>query len=125
MGIFTEYLSMRQADALKIGDKVDHRDDAGRFIKSTVLGRRCGTELRLHYDGWSSKWDSWCDYQIDLHKFALSRSISRCPRVRGKHIEEGMFVDIKPSYRHGDDCKWKREKCEDWMNILDKLKLFI
>ena len=107
--IFVEHLSMTQADCLKIGDKVDHRDDAGRFIKSTILGRH-GSQLRVHYDGWSSKWDLWCDYRKNLHKFALSRSISRCPRVRAEHIEEGMFVDVKPSYRHGTDCKWRKGK---------------
>eukprot|EP01083_Nonionella_stella_P210473 761935_1 len=107
--IYTEHMTMDEANRLKPGDKVDHRDDAGRWIKSTILGRK-DTNLNVHYDGWSSKWDSWCDYSIYLHKFAAVRSISRCPRVRGKHIEEKMFVDVKPSYRHGKNCYWRKGK---------------
>ena len=110
--IFTPHLSMEQANKLRCHDKVDHRDDAGRFIKSTITDKN-GTNLKIHYDGWSSKWDSWCDYSDNLHRFALARSISRCPRVRGKHIEEKMFVDIKPSYRHGKNghgCSWRKGK---------------
>ena len=90
---------------------MDHRDDTGKFLKSTVISRN-GDQLKIHYDSWSSKWDSWCSGTASLHRLARCRSISRCPRIRGKHIDEKMLVDIRPSFRHGSACKWRKGRVQ-------------
>ena len=85
---------------------MDHRDDVGKFSEYTIVGK-IGTNLKLQYDGWKL---TSCDYSDNLHKFALARSISQCPSVRGEYIYKRMLVDIKPSYKHGKDCNWRRGK---------------
>ena len=53
-----------------------YRDDVGRFLLASIVEKR-GTKVKIHYEGWNSKWDKWYDYTQDLRKFARARSISR------------------------------------------------
>ena len=44
-----------QAKKLKVRDKIDHRDQDGKFVYATIMDKQ-GTNLKIHYDGWSTKW---------------------------------------------------------------------
>ena len=79
-------MTWKEANELKIGDKVDHRDEVGRFLLATIKGKE-GTKLKIHYDGWDEKWDTCQDYNIQLHNFAKSRSIS--------HRKAHVLKDLK------------------------------
>ena len=95
---FPSNITIQQASKLKKYDKIDHRDNIGKWILSTIIDIN-GTNLKIHYDGWSSKWDIWCDYTQNLHRFAIAHSISSRP-VHTKSfidIEEGHHIDINPT----------------------------
>ena len=53
---FQAHMSSQDASKLKVHDKIDHRDQIGRFVYATVSEKQ-GTNLKIHYDGWSRKWD--------------------------------------------------------------------
>lgn len=47
---------------LNVNDHIDHRDNVGRFATAIIVDvdeRR--DKVKLHYIGWQSKWDLWCD----------------------------------------------------------------
>ena len=87
------------AQNLKINDQVDHRDDVGRFLLATILDIKYN-KVKIHYEGWNAKWDSWCDLKKDLHRFAPPRSISRKANTRFKDLKIRDYVDINPLQRH-------------------------
>eukprot|EP01084_Bolivina_argentea_P038454 71086_1 len=58
---FPSHMTLEEANKLQIHDKVDHRDQVGVFVYATVKEKQ-GTNLKIHYDGWSRKWDTWSDY---------------------------------------------------------------
>eukprot|EP01084_Bolivina_argentea_P078937 143255_1 len=47
---FTLHMTLDQAQKLRIHDKIDHRDQVGRFVYATVLEKQ-GTNLKIHYVG--------------------------------------------------------------------------
>eukprot|EP01083_Nonionella_stella_P166664 557870_1 len=102
---FVPHMSMEDATKLSVHDKIDHRDFVGQFVLATVTEKQ-GSKLKIHYDGWSHKWDTWSDFSVDLHRFAVSGSISLRPSHRAEFIglEKGDFVDVNPRQRH---CGWK------------------
>ena len=62
MPSFSSHMTLQDAINLKIHDKIDHRDQVGRFVFATVSEKQ-GTNLKIHYDGWSRKWDTWSDFR--------------------------------------------------------------
>jgi len=48
---------------LKPGDAVDARDSEGRWFDSVVVEveEPPGTKVKVHFKGWSSRWDSWIE----------------------------------------------------------------
>ena len=60
--------------------------------------------FKLHYDGWSRKWDCYCDYQKERCKFAKAGTISKRPAHRFKDMKIGDFIDVNPSMRHPEWC---------------------
>eukprot|EP01084_Bolivina_argentea_P300865 518894_1 len=58
---FLSHMTLEEANKLQIHDKVDHRDQVGKFVYATVKEKQ-GTNLKIHYDGWSRKWDTCSDY---------------------------------------------------------------
>ncbi len=56
--------------------------------------------MKIHYEGWNSKWDTWCDYKSETHRFAAPRSISRKPNTRFRDLKILDYVDINPIQRH-------------------------
>ncbi|ETO04074.1 hypothetical protein RFI_33328, partial [Reticulomyxa filosa] len=73
---FVSCMTLEEAEKLRPNDKIDHRDDVGRFLLAQVVEKQ-GSMLKVHYDGWNSKWDVWSDYTRELSRFAASGSISQ------------------------------------------------
>ena len=90
-------MTMKQPFKLQTGDKIDHRDENGRFDVATIQ-RKKGTNLFLHYDGLSSKWDVWNDIHPDTHRFSKAKSISKRPAHRYKTLRKGDMIYFKPIY---------------------------
>ena len=95
---FEAHLTMQEAQALQIDDKVDHRDEVGRFLVATVVEKQ-GSNLKIHYDGWSRRWDTWSDYNKELNRFAAARSVSERPAHKFTALIKGALIDINP-FRH-------------------------
>merc|ERR1712228_82748 len=96
---FQSHLTLNQANKLKINDKIDHRDQVGRFVLCTIMDKQ-GTNLKIHYDGWSDKWDTWCDFSKELNLFATAGSISKRPAHRFTNLKIMDIIDINPLTRH-------------------------
>eukprot|EP01083_Nonionella_stella_P272642 924679_1 len=96
---FMGTLEFNECNKLQIGDHVDHRDDVGRFLLATIVDKD-EYKVKIHYEGWNSKWDTWCDYKLETHRFASPRSISRKPNTRFRDLKIRDYVDINPIQRH-------------------------
>ena len=44
----------------QVGDVIDAKDSEGRWFDSRIVAID-GDRVKVHYNGWSSRWDSWCD----------------------------------------------------------------
>merc|ERR1719295_39030 len=94
---FVPHLTTKEAAELKVDDSIDHRDFEGRFIMATIEDIQ-GTKCLIHYEGWSRKYDTWCDREQQLHRFAKAGSISRRRAQRLQHLQIGDHVDINAMY---------------------------
>ena len=52
--------------------------------------------MKIHYDGWSDKWDEYCDYAKELNRFAKAGSVSTRPAHRFTELRKGDYVDVNP-----------------------------
>eukprot|EP01084_Bolivina_argentea_P289361 496862_1 len=95
---------MSDALKLKINDKIDHRDEVGRVTYATVVDKK-GTNIKIHYDGWSRKWDIWSDFSKELYRYAKPRSISKRLAHRFENIKQDDYIDINPTIKHPG---WKK-----------------
>eukprot|EP01084_Bolivina_argentea_P265489 450032_1 len=86
---------MSDASKLKINDKIDHRDEVGRVVYSAVIDKK-GTNIKIHYDKWSRKWDIWSDFSKELYRYAKPRSISKRLAHRFENIKKHDYIDINP-----------------------------
>ena len=82
------------------------RDLPGRFVYGTIMGANLEntTCVKIHYDGWSRKWDCFSDFCIEGNRFAKAGSISRRPAHRLKNINPYRWVDLNPLVRHPGWC---------------------
>eukprot|EP01084_Bolivina_argentea_P060614 110727_1 len=98
---FDTHLTLSEANTLKVKDKVDHRDRVGRYVLGTIV-EKSGTNIKIHYNGWSRKWDEWCNYSNnhELNRLAKPTTISKRPAHRFKPIRKGDYIDINPTMRH-------------------------
>eukprot|EP01084_Bolivina_argentea_P240173 403561_1 len=103
MDSFVPHLTISEAKQLQVHDKLDHRDRVGRFVYGTVVDIQ-GTNIKIHYDGWSRKWDTWSDYNVEIHRFAYAGSVSKRPAHRFKQLQKGDYIDINPTHTHSE---WK------------------
>ena len=76
-----------------------HSDFVGQFAFATIV-KKDGTNLKIHYKGWPSKYDCYCDYEKETYKFVKAGSISKRPAHRFKDLKKGDFIDINPINRH-------------------------
>ena len=108
MSSFPSHLTRDEVLSLNIGDKIDHRDCLGRYYPATIVGKKENTNLKIHYQGYAEKYDTWCDYQKHPARFVKVNSISKRPPHRFKDIKKGDYVDVNPKYR--DRSGWKKVK---------------
>eukprot|EP01083_Nonionella_stella_P192172 710644_1 len=94
---FISHMTHDEVSKLTKHEKIDHRDSVGRFVFATISEKQ-GTNLKIHYDGWSRKWDVWSNYSIELYRFAKHKSISLRPAHRFTDIKPDHFVDINPKH---------------------------
>eukprot|EP01084_Bolivina_argentea_P055637 101964_1 len=93
---FVSHMSMEDASKLKINDKIDHRDDVGRFIHCTVIDKQ-NTNLKIRYR------NTWTDFSKELDRIAKPKSISKRLAHRFEHIKQGDYIDVNPIRHPG----WK------------------
>eukprot|EP01084_Bolivina_argentea_P292472 502805_1 len=96
---FEAHMSLSEAHRLRVNDKIDHRDKSGKCLYAIVSEKK-GTNLKIHYDGWSEKWDVWSDYTHELYRFAKAGSISRRPAHIFTDLKKYSFVKINPKREH-------------------------
>ena len=104
MPLFKSHMQLQDAVKLKVHDKIDHRDNSGRFINATVTEKQ-GTNLKIHYVGcdyyeYGLVPDVWSDFQEELYRFAKPGSISNRPAHRFKELKKGDHIDINPTRTH-------------------------
>ena len=92
-------MTIKEISLLSVHDKIDHRDQVGRFVYGTIA-EKDGNNLKIHYDGWQRKWDSWSNFEEEYHRFAVAGSISKRPANRFAALKRGDYVDINPTQRH-------------------------
>ena len=100
---FRPHMTLEQASNLKVHDEIYHRDQVGRFLYATVSEKQ-GTNLKIRYVGWSRKWDTWSDFNAEIHRFAVAGSISKRRAHRFEHFKKGDKIDINPQSHPGWKC---------------------
>jgi len=70
------------AVSLRIGRWIDCKDTVGHPLEAQVIARS-GTNVQIHYDGWSAKWDEWLP-QSSPRIAAYGTWTSRIPRDKLK-----------------------------------------
>eukprot|EP01084_Bolivina_argentea_P265486 450025_1 len=104
---------MSDASKLKINDKIDHRDEVGRVVYSAVIDKK-GTNIKIHYDKWSHKWDTCIDllfYEQTQHRIAKAGSISQRRAHRFTHLKKGDYINVnlpKHGWTHGEIKRFDR-----------------
>lgn len=68
-------LTKAEADALVVGDYVDHRDSTGKWLLAWVRARN-GDQVYVGYKDWKRKWDVWSSLSDELWRFAPAGSFS-------------------------------------------------
>ena len=97
---FPRPMALWEAFVLMEHGKLDHRDSVGRFVYATVSEKRSETNYKIHYDGWSRKWDTWSDFKKERHRFFRVGAVSRRPAHRFEQLKKGDYVDINPVLTH-------------------------
>ena len=46
---------------IQVGDVIDAKDSEGRWFDSRIVAIDVGDRVKVHYNGWSSRWDCWFD----------------------------------------------------------------
>lgn len=95
-------MSFAEASKLRVNDKVDYRDDFGRFIYGTVKEKK-GTALGIVRDECKTL-GVWCDYKKEIYRLAKAGTISRRPAHRLTHFKERDYVYVNPAKKYPD---WK------------------
>ena len=71
----------------------------GLFVCATIVEKN-DSNFKIHFDGWSNKWDCYIDYEKEFFRFVQADSIWKRPAHRFKSIKKGDFIDINPVVRH-------------------------
>ena len=94
-------MNFKEISNLRLLDKIDHRDNVGRFSIATIIDiDKQNNNIKLHYDGWNRKWDIWCNYKKEIYRFAKYLTISKRKSNRLYYIKIGDYIDINPLYKH-------------------------
>ena len=84
----TATATLQWRESMAVGDVIDAKDSEGRWFDSRIVAIDVGDRVRVHYNGWSSRWDSWCDRKDE---------------------------SIQPLFTHTDD--WRRLKVGDALEM--------
>ena len=57
----TATATLQWRESMAVGDVIDAKDSEGRWFDSRIVAIDVGDRVRVHYNGWSSRWDSWVD----------------------------------------------------------------
>eukprot|EP01083_Nonionella_stella_P086850 241473_1 len=90
---YKAHITLEEAQNLRVGDRIDHRDQVWRYVPA-IIKEKNGPFLKLHYIGWTNKWDCWCSIEDELHRFATFESISKRSAHRLQYLKIGDFVDL-------------------------------
>eukprot|EP01084_Bolivina_argentea_P097814 175835_1 len=102
--LFHSHMSLTEASKLRIKQPIDHRDMEGRFLGAIIIDKNA-SNLKIHYIGWTEQWDVWCDYTMELFRFAKYKSISERPRNRFFHLQKGNKININPMNKGWKVCQ--------------------
>ena len=93
-------LNKQQLNKLKVGDKIDHKSRYDRYIAAQIVNKS-GTTLKIHYDGGTTKYDEFCDYKQEPHRFAKYKSISKHPlNLIINHLYPQFFITKNHDHNH-------------------------
>jgi len=96
-------ITKEDAKRLKIGDLVDHRDHVGRFLTCSILNVDPKHHTwKLHYEGWSSKFDVDIHYLKELKNLATAYSISQLGSNRLSILRKNDIVLVKAPQVRGE-----------------------
>ncbi|ETO08763.1 hypothetical protein RFI_28626 [Reticulomyxa filosa] len=96
---YIPHMTIEEAENLQLHDFIDHRDEVGRYLYASIV-EKLGSRLKIHYEGWGRRWDSYNDYKKEIKRFAKARTISARPAHRFINLKKGDFVDINPKMRY-------------------------
>ena len=57
----TPAISQQWRESMAVGDVIDAKDSEGRWFDSRIVAIDVGDRVKVHYNGWSSRWDCWFD----------------------------------------------------------------
>ena len=80
--------SQQWRESMAVGDVIDAKDSEGRWFDSRIVAIDVGDRVKVHYNGWSSRWDCWFDRNDE---------------------------SIQPHLTHTDD--WRRLKVGDALEV--------
>jgi len=83
-----------QCSGLRVNDHIDHRDNVGRFATAMIVDvDTLRQRVKLHYIGWQSKWDLWCDVASmeNQIRFCVAGAVS----TRLLHRREFVDMELK------------------------------
>ena len=62
---FSPFYTLKEVSKLKITDRIDHRDYAGKFVYARIVDTN-KSKLKIHYRNFNDKYDKWDDYKKHL-----------------------------------------------------------
>ena len=84
--------------SLQVGSECDACDAENEWITVTILNIN-GTQVKIHYNGWSSTWDEWLDISSERLQPLHSRVCSSSSTNVANHLEQWrQSLDV------GDEC---------------------
>ena len=96
--VLKEYFNTFQ-EKLKEGDFIDAVDSVNKWCLATVLKPLSESFVRVHFDGWSQKWDT--HYRWNSYKWAPFRRNSQdYTGQQGVPLRQNMSYDIKLVHYH-------------------------
>jgi len=85
------FLNRDELDELRVGTKIDLRDDFGRYLKAeiTKIDEFNDNKIYCHYQGWSRMWDKWIDLETNEYQF-----ITRLGQITDREVNKQQLRDL-------------------------------
>jgi len=126
---FIRHMSLNAAVQLRVGSKVDHRDEVGKSLKAVLTSYNPKDKtFCVKYERYGSKWDTVSDPVKELWRFSRYNTLSRRPVLKKEMVDlvKGDMVDINsprhPGWRYGtirllDMNKNTGERLSGWIQV--------